>query len=52
MPGLIIGAAIIALAAIILIRRIRAFIRSGGESACGNCPYSGSCPGKCSKTKS
>ena len=52
MIGLIIGLAIVGLAAAILIRRARAFVRTKGMSACENCPYSGQgCSGHCRKKK-
>jgi len=47
--AIIIGIAIIALAAIILARRAIQFFRTKGRSACANCPYSGSCGGGCEK---
>ena len=50
MPGILIGIAILALAAIILIRRAGQFVRSRGQSACAHCPYSGTCSGGCSKS--
>ncbi len=37
-------AAVIVLAAVwILVRRLHAFLRTRGESACANCPFSGHC---------
>ena len=47
MIGWIIGLAIVGLAAAILIRRARDFVRTKGMSACENCPYSGHCQGGC-----
>lgn len=43
MFGLLIGIAIAAAAAWILVRRAVAFFRTRGQSACDNCPYAGSC---------
>ena len=40
-------AVVAALAALaILGKRLWDFVRTGGESACRNCPYSGSCRGQ------
>ena len=39
---ILLGAAILALAALILIRRLAAFFRTRGCSACDHCPY-GAC---------
>ena len=43
MIGILIGAALLALAAWILLKKIRAFTRSGGQSGCDACPYCQSC---------
>lgn len=32
-----------------LLKRLIRFIRTGGQSACENCPYSGKCSGHCAK---
>jgi radical SAM protein with 4Fe4S-binding SPASM domain len=45
----IIAAAVLILAAILIFRGIRSFIKTGGQSACDHCPYSGSCGGHCDK---
>ena len=47
MIAYLIAAAIIAAAAWIIWCRVRAFQRTGGRSACENCPYSGHCQGGC-----
>lgn len=49
MIAIIIGIAIIALAAFILGRRAYRFFKTKGQSACANCPYSGQCSGACKK---
>jgi hypothetical protein len=50
MIGWIIGLAIVGLAAAILIRRTRDFVRTRGMSGCQNCPFSGQgCSGQCKK---
>ena len=41
--------AVIFAAAWILVRRLRAFILTKGQSACDNCPYSRACRGHCTK---
>lgn len=51
MIGAGIAIALIAAAALILGKRLLDFVRTGGESACRNCPYSGSCGGGCDKKK-
>ena len=43
MIAYLIAAAIVLAAAWILVRRVRAFFRTRGQSACENCPYSGTC---------
>lgn len=43
MLGTAIGAAILLTAAGILLKRIRAFSRSKGQSGCDACPYCHSC---------
>ena len=43
MLGTVIGAAILLIAAGILIKKIRAFSRSKGQSGCDACPYCHSC---------
>ena len=43
MIAYLIAAAIVLAAAWILVRRVRAFFRTHGQSACENCPYSGAC---------
>ena len=40
---------ILALAALVIFRGVRSFIKTGGRSACDHCPYSGSCGGGCDK---
>lgn len=50
MIGMIIGIAILALAAGILVGRAYRFFKTKGQSACANCPYSGHCSSGCSKT--
>ena len=52
MLPIIIGIAIIALAAGILAKRAYRFYKTKGQSACANCPYSGHCSGGCSKINS
>ena len=52
MLPIIIGIAIIALAAGILAGRAYRFYKTKGQSACANCPYSGHCSGGCSKINS
>ena len=52
MLPIIIGIAIIALAAGILAGRAYRFYKTKGQSACANCPYSGQCSGGCSKINS
>ncbi len=47
MIAYIVAAAVIGAAIWILWRRISAFKRTGGRSACENCPYSGRCQGGC-----
>jgi radical SAM protein with 4Fe4S-binding SPASM domain len=49
MLAIILGIAIIALAAFILTRRAIQFHKTKGQSACANCPYSGRCSGSCQK---
>ena len=49
MIAIIIGIAIIALAAGILVGRAHRFFKTKGSSACANCPYSGSCGGGCGR---
>lgn len=51
MAGVILGVAIILAAALILLRRLKQFVRTKGQSACSNCPYSGTCSGGCIKHK-
>lgn len=50
MLPILIGVAILAIAAAILARRTYQFLKTKGRSACANCPYSGSCGGGCNKT--
>jgi MoaA/NifB/PqqE/SkfB family radical SAM enzyme len=45
----LVAAAILILAAMVIIRGVRAFFKTGGRSACDHCPYSGSCGGSCRK---
>ena len=49
--GVLPGLALTGLAAWILIRRVSAFIRTKGRSACEHCPYSGQCSGRCERRK-
>ncbi len=49
--GAILAGVLAAAALAILGKRLVDFIRTGGESACRNCPYSGQCGGKCKKGK-
>ena len=49
MLAVLLGAAILLLAAAILGRRAYQFFKTRGASACSNCPYSGSCIGGCGK---
>lgn len=49
MIGVVLAVAVALAALAILAGRLRDFIRTGGESACRNCPYSGQCGGKCGK---
>ena len=49
MLAIILGIVILGLAAGILALRLRSFIRTRGQSACANCPYSGTCSGSCGK---
>lgn len=46
MVGIVIGLALIALAAWILARRLARFVRTKGRSGCEGCPYAGGCRGK------
>lgn len=50
MLPILIGIAIIAAAATILVRRAHRFFKTEGQSVCANCPYSGSCGGDRCKT--
>lgn len=45
--GYIVAVLIAGAAAWILIRRLARFIRTGGRSACDNCPYANGCGGSC-----
>jgi radical SAM protein with 4Fe4S-binding SPASM domain len=45
----LVAAAILILAAVLVYRGVRSFIKTGGQSACKSCPYSGSCGGHCDK---
>jgi len=45
----VVAIVILGLAALIIYRGVRAFIKTGGRSACNHCPYSGSCDGSCGK---
>lgn len=47
----LIAAAILLSAGWILYRRVAAFVRSKGSSACANCPYAKSCSGGCSANR-
>jgi len=49
MPAILLGVAILIAAAAILGRRAYQFFKTNGQSACANCPYSGSCGGGCKK---
>lgn len=49
MIGILIGIIIIGAAAGILGKRAYSFVRTKGQSACANCPYSGHCSGGCHK---
>lgn len=51
MLPILLGAAILALAATILVRRGIAFFRTKGHSACEHCPYAKSCTGGCRKDR-
>ena len=42
---------ILGLAAWLIVRGVKSFLKTGGQSACDHCPYSGSCPGHCGKAK-
>lgn len=44
--SILVALAIVFAAAWILVKRLGAFKRSCGRSACENCPYSGACGGK------
>jgi radical SAM protein with 4Fe4S-binding SPASM domain len=46
-----IAAAILVAAALVIFRSVRAFFSTGGRSACDGCPYSGSCAGRCEKSR-
>jgi hypothetical protein len=39
----VVAIVILGLAAVLIYRGIRSFIKTGGQSACDHCPYSGSC---------
>lgn len=45
----VLGALALGAAAWILVKRVIRFIKTGGKSACENCPYSGQCKGQCKK---
>lgn len=47
MLAILLGAAILIAAAAILGRHAYQFFKTKGQSACTNCPYSGSCSGGC-----
>lgn len=47
MVGIVIGILILAAAATILVRRLVAFVRTRGRSACDHCPYAKGCHGGC-----
>ncbi|MDO4355063.1 MAG: hypothetical protein Q4E13_00970 [Clostridia bacterium] len=51
MAGAILAGIVAAVALAILGKRLCDFVRTGGESACRNCPYSGQCGGRCKKGK-
>ena len=44
-----VAAVILGLAALLIYRGVRSFFKTGGQSACDHCPYSGSCGGGCDK---
>ena len=44
-----VAAVILGLAALVIYRGVRSFFKTGGQSACDHCPYSGSCGGGCDK---
>ena len=44
-----VAAAILGLAAFLVYRGVRSFIKTGGRSACDSCPYSGGCGRSCDK---
>ena len=45
----VVAIVILGFAALIIYRGVRAFLKTGGRSACDHCPYSGSCGGSCDK---
>ena len=49
MIAILIGIAILALAAGILAGRAYRFFKTKGRSACASCPYSGTCGGGCGR---
>lgn len=49
MLATLLGVALLALAALILARRMITFWRTKGHSACEHCPYAKGCSGSCRK---
>lgn len=46
---IVLGALLVGAAAWVLVKRLIRFIKTGGRSACENCPYAGHCRGDCHK---